>query len=134
MRPSSALPLLLSLLILPGCAKKPINIVGNWKMNAPMPMGGGGSTAIVFSADKTMKGVFDGTWSLSGDIVTITPTTMAGMPISQLKSMMANMPNGQAGAAFFDKMTLKVDGDSKAMSLTDGKGTVSKVPMFTKTD
>jgi len=115
-----------------GCGKKAIDIVGKWKLDTPVPMPGATSTDVTFAADHTFTGVYSGTWSMSGDTVTLKINTMAGISMDTFKSMTASQPNGAAAAKLFDSMPLKVDSDGKNMSMTDGKGSVSPMPMFTK--
>ena len=115
-----------------GCAKKEVDIVGKWKLATPMPMAGGGSADVTFAADKTMTGLWGGTWSMSGDIVTIKLTTIAGVQVAQFKSMVASQPNGAEASKFLDNLTLKVDSSGKSMVVADGKGNGSGAPIFTR--
>jgi len=115
-----------------GCANKPVDIVGKWKLNTPVPLPGANSTDVTFAADHSFSGVYSGTWALYGDVVTLHITAMGGMSMDTLKGMMASQPNGDAASKFLDSMPLKVDSSGKSMTLTDNKGHTSPMPMFTK--
>lgn len=115
-----------------GCGKKAPEIVGKWKLNTPVALPGGTSTDVTFGADHTLSGIYAGTWSSTGDMVTLKITAMGGMQIDALKKMMASQPNGAEAAKMFDSMPLKVDADGKNMSVSDGNGKTSGMPMFTK--
>ena len=115
-----------------GCAKKDIDIVGKWKLSTPAPMPGATSTDVTFSADHTLTGLYAGTWSISGDTVSVKVTSMGGMKMDQLKSMMASQPNGGAAAKLIDNLTLKVDSSGKTMSIADAKGNASGIAMFAR--
>ncbi len=115
-----------------GCGKKTVDVVGKWKLNTPVPVPGAGSTDETFAADHTISGIYGGTWAMSGDVVTIKITTMAGMSVDSLKSMVAKQPNGAAAAQLFDSMPLKADPDGKKLSLVDAKGNTSSMPTFVR--
>ena len=115
-----------------GCSKKAVDVVGKWKLNSPVPVPGAGATDETFAADHTISGIYGGTWSMAGDVVTIKISTLAGMPVDSLKSMVAKQPNGAAAAQLFDSMPLKADPDGKKLSLVDAKGNTSSMPTFVR--
>ena len=124
-------------LILAGCAHKP-DIVGKWKIDisgmpgadsaaeAAMMKGIARISTFEFKADKTYSGgMMEGTYTMDGNKVSMTPTKVMGMDVSKVPGA-ANQPP-QVGEISSDGKTLtfhttKSGGKSQDMKLTRDTG------------
>jgi|GEM_PF-1837986 len=140
------IPAIVLALLLVGCGNKEAQVVGKWKVktlpnlsnvpNAALAQSMLSGVTYEFKADKHFTtsvpaagamGEAEGTWSLSGDTITMTTTKAAGQDAATLKKMIDANPQAKAMLAKegngdpFNK-TATLGGDGKTLTMKSSQG------------
>jgi hypothetical protein len=115
-----------------GCGANEGDILGNWKLKVSVSMPATISTDITFSANHILKGVLVGSWTTSGDTVTMTISSYVGLPIDAIRGLTSSPPNGESQGKNLQSMSLNVDNAAKNMYVIDRKGKASLTPSLTR--
>jgi hypothetical protein len=135
-------------LLVSGCGNKEARLIGKYKGEmAGMPaaddknnpMAGlakamAGSLSLELKADHkfTLNVIFplEGTWSVSGDTVTLKVEKAMGMDVDSLKDKAKSSPGSKSASSSSDAnkpIELKVSADGKTLTAQDPKGTGGKM-------
>lgn len=117
-------------LVLSACGKKEVSIAGKWRFNISGLPNGSTPVEITFREDHTFVGISAGTWSISGDTVTVKPTTIGQIRVDSLNKMSETHSGNSAPTDIFGMMRLRLDSTGRYLLPITNGGATTSTPIF----